>query len=358
MDLLMYFNNIQINITFGVDDDDFECEFSVTELNNILKNNEFDKIILNEFETFLNECKLSEEEEQNIILTFVGGTTRIPYIRNLIIEYMKNNKNNNNEVNKTMNNDESICLGNSYYALIKTGKWEYELKNVNETFPYNDFYKKEIYNNNEIENDEYNLYLDLLMFSDYCYKEKTICLSHFESIMKILNDFIQNDSKKKLEEPIINQENKDDIKINTESIVNENNETKTNETIPNKPIVDNLITNDRQIVNDEPKKVLSLNELLIKIYKDIYECKDCGNIKCKNDGLSMVRNILSLKHLLKEKNESKLITEIKDFIKNSYSIIGSRKVEDDLYDFDQKYQTFSADKNNVESKMYYIIIQI
>lgn len=302
MDLLMYFNNIQINITFGVDDEDFECEFSVKELNNILKNNEFDKIILNEFETFLNECKLSEEEEQNIILTFVGGTSRIPYIRNLIIEYMKNNKSNNNEVNKTMNNDESICLGNSYYALIKTGKWEYELKNVNETFPYNDFYKKEIYSNNEKENDEYNLYSDLLMFSDYFYKEKTICLSHFESIMKILNDFIQNDSEKSIKKP--------------------------------------------------------LNELLIEIYKDVYDCKDCGNIKCKNDGLSMVRNILSLKHLLKEENESKLITEIKDFIKNLYSIIGSKKVEDDLYDFDQKYQTFSADKNNIESKMYYIIIQI
>lgn len=213
---------------------------------------------------------------------------------------MKNNKSNNNEVNKTMNNDESICLGNSYYALIKTGKWEYELKNVNETFPYNDFYKKEIYNNNDKENDEYNLYSDLLMFSDYCYKEKTICLSHFESIMKILNDFIQNESEKTIKKP--------------------------------------------------------LNELLIEIYKDVYECKDCGNIKCKNDGLSMVRNILSLKHLLKEENESKLITEIKDFIKNSYSIIGSKKVEDDLYDFDQKYQTFSADKNNIESKMYYIII--
>lgn len=76
----------------------------------------------------LKASEISNEEKRLVEVVIVGGSLRIPLLQSTIEEYLKNIGNEIN-INRTINMDECISYGNSYYGLIKEGKWRYSIVN-------------------------------------------------------------------------------------------------------------------------------------------------------------------------------------------------------------------------------------
>lgn len=108
--------------------EDYECDYSVSELNEVLKSNKFDEEIL----SILNECiknsNIKESEKREIEILIVGGSLRIPYFQSILLKYLKENlKSKYLNLNKTINMDECISYGNLYNGLIIKNYWKYNI---------------------------------------------------------------------------------------------------------------------------------------------------------------------------------------------------------------------------------------
>lgn len=79
----------------------------------------------------LKASEISNEEKRLVEVVIVGGSLRIPLLQSTIEEYLKNIGNEIN-INRTINMDECISYGNSYYGLIKEDKWRYKIVNEEE----------------------------------------------------------------------------------------------------------------------------------------------------------------------------------------------------------------------------------
>lgn len=118
-------SSIDLSIDLN-EDDTFDSILTVDELNKIIQPlSEKLKDILRDF---LTKSDLNEEIKRNLKILPVGGSMRIPYFQKLVLDETQRILNNNEiKMIKTLNMDECISSGNSYYGSILTGKWQYEI---------------------------------------------------------------------------------------------------------------------------------------------------------------------------------------------------------------------------------------
>lgn len=119
----VYLNFIQINIIVnGIarseDDDDYETELTITKINESIEElemwNRLNKII----DEALEKSGWNDDEIKSIEICPIGGALRTQYFKDKLIEYLKNHSN-NERLTLTLNMDDSLCLGLSYYGGIK-----------------------------------------------------------------------------------------------------------------------------------------------------------------------------------------------------------------------------------------------
>lgn len=115
--------NLSIDLT---EDETYESVLTVNELNQIISPLcDRLKVILKEF---LKDSNLNDDTKREIKILPVGGSMRIPYLQKIVIEETKEIlKNENLKMIKTLNMDECISSGNSYYGSILNGSWKYEV---------------------------------------------------------------------------------------------------------------------------------------------------------------------------------------------------------------------------------------
>lgn len=105
--------------------EDYNDTFSVDEFSQLLKENYInDKILYLLKRAITSDGKrLNDINEYGIVIN--GGSTRIPFIQNIIEEYSQS-IGITQTIIQTLNLDESNSLGSSYFSLIKPGRWNYE----------------------------------------------------------------------------------------------------------------------------------------------------------------------------------------------------------------------------------------
>lgn len=106
-------------------DDDISIDFTVQELNEIIKDiaQNLNKI----FESSLFQ-KLNNNEMQNLEICVVGGTMRIPFLQNTLKMFMKDIYNNNRNINYTINMDENVAYGNICFIFQHLKYWNFTFK--------------------------------------------------------------------------------------------------------------------------------------------------------------------------------------------------------------------------------------
>lgn len=115
-----------IHVSVDDGDNDYESDYSINELNELLKENEINsKIIVIIKDSILNSG-LRKSDYKNVEMVIIGGSLRITNIQTELESYLKNELKSEITINRTMNMDECISLGNSYYGLIQKGKWIYK----------------------------------------------------------------------------------------------------------------------------------------------------------------------------------------------------------------------------------------
>lgn len=111
----------EVNITVEdilSDNSDYIIKYTIEKLNKLLENHKIFERIDDLINNSINESKWSENDIKNIEICIVGGSMRIKYIKEKLIEYLNNKTHNNSILNTTLNMEECICQGVSYYGVI------------------------------------------------------------------------------------------------------------------------------------------------------------------------------------------------------------------------------------------------
>lgn len=118
----------QVNLSVSdlYDCEDFECNFSKDELNDILKKEKYDEKLNNLLDKCVKNSKIKPENVSETVIA--GGTCRIPYIQEILHNYLNKKMNKKNDLTKSLNMDEHIANGCSYYAMILDEKWNYQIE--------------------------------------------------------------------------------------------------------------------------------------------------------------------------------------------------------------------------------------
>lgn len=120
---------INVDGLFNDGDDDFQHEFKIEDLNKILLDNglinKFNDIIKNAVEA-AGKIDLKEME-----IVIAGGTTRIPKFQKVLTNYLVTNQAKIQTLNLTLNMDECVSTGCSYYDAILHNKISY---NINDKY--------------------------------------------------------------------------------------------------------------------------------------------------------------------------------------------------------------------------------
>lgn len=120
---------INVDGLFNDGDEDFQHEFKIEDLNKILHDNglinKFNDIIKNAVEA-AGKIDLKEME-----IVIAGGTTRIPLFQKVLTNYLVTNQAKIQTLNLTLNMDECVSTGCSYYDAILHNKISY---NINDKY--------------------------------------------------------------------------------------------------------------------------------------------------------------------------------------------------------------------------------
>lgn len=120
---------INVDGLFNDGDEDFQHEFKIEDLNKILLDNglisKFNDIIKNAVEA-AGKIDLKEME-----IVIAGGTTRIPLFQKVLTNYLVTNQAKIQTLNLTLNMDECVSTGCSYYDAILHNKISY---NINDKY--------------------------------------------------------------------------------------------------------------------------------------------------------------------------------------------------------------------------------
>lgn len=73
---------------------------------------------------------MSDEDKKKLEIVIIGGSLRITLLHEELENYL--NELNGKKLTRTLNMDESVCLGNSYYGLIQLNGWNYTINNYKE----------------------------------------------------------------------------------------------------------------------------------------------------------------------------------------------------------------------------------
>lgn len=167
-------------------------------------------------ESLVNESKLCEEEKKLIEIVIIGGSLRIPLLQTTIEEYLKN-IGNEIKINRTINMDEDISYGNSYYGLIKENKWEYNINSEEIEESINDIISIP---QNEVETELRSLNCLLIRLKERKIKEENRLL--LREMAKCI-DCEMNELKNKIENENDNKSNIAEITNKIERMYNNNN---------------------------------------------------------------------------------------------------------------------------------------
>lgn len=114
-----------MNISDLYDGEDFESTFSKEQFETLLKKDNYGKKIESLLDKCVEKCKIEVTEVDGIVIA--GGTCRIPFIQNKLQTYLKDKMEKSCGLNKSVNMDEHISYGCSYYGLILNNIWNYEI---------------------------------------------------------------------------------------------------------------------------------------------------------------------------------------------------------------------------------------
>lgn len=132
------------DIIYNEDDDDYEdftTRISIDDIAKIVKEDlHGKKVIFGLLDKCLENVNESTKSKMNMVI--VGGTTRIPSIKEMLNDYVKNYLKSEGNLIFTLNQDEALSSGISYYSAIKEKWWNYSY-----TLPKNNPHKM-IYNTN------------------------------------------------------------------------------------------------------------------------------------------------------------------------------------------------------------------
>lgn len=147
-----------------VDDEDYDGEYSIERLNKILLKHEIWTKLKMLIDDCLNESQWNEEDLKDLEICIIGGSMRITKLKEELSFYLKEkSKESNNNLTLTLNMDDCISQGNSYYGLIKDGKYKYEIEDVSN-------YKRED-SKNQIELNVDEIWKDIQSYKDRDEKE-------------------------------------------------------------------------------------------------------------------------------------------------------------------------------------------
>lgn len=183
------------DIIYNEEDEDYEdftARVSVDNIADIVKNVLHGKsVIFGLLDKCLKNVDECTKSKMNIVV--VGGTTRIPCIKDILNDYLKNYLKSEGNLIFTLNQDEALCSGISYYSAIKEKWWNYSYE-----LPKNDPYKM-IYNTNSesmTECDNVKKY-DKYELND---EEK----NYINNLNGIIDNFMQETDMLKLKSGILN----------------------------------------------------------------------------------------------------------------------------------------------------------
>lgn len=188
MEQILYIILIQINVEIPeiIPDEDGEYEdyvtqLSVKDINDILNTKKYKETII----SMLNECIKDEDEElkEKIRIIIVGGGSRIPYIKKILNDYLKTINKKDEKILSTLNLDEAISCGCSYYGTKKEGLLHYE---INDNI-------KPIQVGYDLENNSYKIISDENDENDKFNENDKI---HLDKIINILNKLTEKKDKR------------------------------------------------------------------------------------------------------------------------------------------------------------------
>lgn len=269
----------QINLIVSdlYDCEDFECNFSKNELNEILQNEKYDEKLNSLLDKCIEKSKITPDKVSEIVIA--GGTCRIPFIQNILKKYLNNKMKKNCDLTKSINMDEHIANGCNYYAMILDDKWKYDVE----------IQDKDISNN-------------LLILKDKEYKNITMEIR--ENLGKTLHTLYTQNIDKNKRQTIINEMEKE-FKLIT-------NEGKDSE----KYDIYNFILKNIEYSTDTSKADKLRNDIEKRIYEyqhdlDLIHNKQYVAIQQKylSDVISTLHNDLELKIFNKAKEYEKEFDE-------------------------------------------------
>lgn len=117
------------------DDETYETTLSVKDIGNLLMTDHF----YDDLSNIIEECfKLSKlkADVPSVIPTLCGGSMRIIELKAYLTDYLYKNYNISNNINYTLNFDESVSLGCTYYGAMKEKLIDYKLE-YEDIFPLN-----------------------------------------------------------------------------------------------------------------------------------------------------------------------------------------------------------------------------
>lgn len=110
--------------------DDYEGNLSVKKIQEILQNKFIDNRLFQMVEKSVELSGINDEEKKKLIMTVIGGSLRIPFMKAQLEKYLKS-INCENELNQTMNIEESVAYGCSYNGLIFKKIWDLKVDTSN-----------------------------------------------------------------------------------------------------------------------------------------------------------------------------------------------------------------------------------
>lgn len=173
------------------DADDFESVFSKEKLESLLKKEKYDNKLESLLDKCIEKCKVERRDVSSIVIA--GGICRIPFIQNVLQVYLSEKMEKSCGLNKSINMDEHIAYGCSYYGLILDEVWKYEIiDNCDEELlsNYNENTKKAII---EIDNHLSHV-LSVFTDSKVDNKDRLFLFDYFNSEFNTIKSSISIDS--------------------------------------------------------------------------------------------------------------------------------------------------------------------
>lgn len=121
MEHQMYYNYIQVSVEiFEVleDGEDYEGEYSVDKINGVLEELHYWDEVKKILDESLENSGWNDDDKNNMEICIIGGTMRIPYLMNHLVGYLEEIGSRYKTLTKTVNMDECVCQGNSYFGAI------------------------------------------------------------------------------------------------------------------------------------------------------------------------------------------------------------------------------------------------